>query len=451
MKREIGLHIEKRSRQSQRKVRKHQKTFVLDTNVLIHDPNSPWKFKDNIVIIPLSVLSELDNLKSKDGAIGASARACCRKLHAAIVNSDKATTIKTPDKGEIRFATLPEAAENHQLGSRYYTDNILLEYVKRNAGYILVTKDVAMTLKGRALGICVQDYINDKSDTRKQRSIHIDKNISDLSNPRTLLIESTGTQNEYATLDIADFEPIPLRYDTGAGYRIPQHYAAYLEGNSAGSSIILPGNIVVQPRNAEQWMLLDAVTNPTIKLVTAIGKAGTGKTYITLAGALYETLVKKHFKQIYITRPVMSLGRDLGALPGTMEEKMNPYLQPYYDNLGAIFKERAAYMKYISSGIITVEALTYIRGRSLENVIMLVDESQNLTPHEAKTIITRMGKGSKLILLGDPDQIDSPYLDKTSNGLVYTQTRLRGSALTAGVVLTKGERSELAELAANLL
>ena len=426
----------------------NRKTFVLDTNVMVHDPNSPWNFKDNIVIIPLPVLSELDQLKTKEGAVGASARAVCRRLYSLLTSSsDK---IQTEQGGEIQFQTLPTEGKNPQLGSKYYADNIILEYVQQNPGYILVTKDLAMTLKGRALGLRVQDYKNDKSESRGQRTFRL-SHAETVDNPQEFQLRRYGTANEYATVKVPDFESIPLRSEGRDGFRILKNYISYMTGNSDGATISLPCNIRIQPRNAEQWMLWDAIANTRVKLVTAIGKAGTGKTFIALSAALSETLIKRRYERIYITRPVVTIGRDLGALPGTMEEKMHPYLQPYFDNLAAIFRERDAYMKYVNNGTLTVEALTYIRGRNLENSIMIVDEAQNLTPHEAKTIITRMGRGSKLILLGDPDQIDSPYLDKNSNGLVYTQTKLRGSDLTAGVVLMRGERSELAELAADLL
>lgn len=428
-----------------------RKTFVLDTNVIVHDPLAPWNFQDNIVLIPLPVLSELDSLKTKDGAVGASVRDANRRLYEA-VNKNPKGVIPTKKGGEIRFVEIPCECKNSQLGGKAYTDNLLLEFVQQNKGYILVTKDVAMSLKGHALGINVQDYTTDKTEAEEDaRVFHMPSSGNIISDDGILKIRnSKGKINEYAILRQPDYEEIPVRCTGKDTYKILPSYAAFLNGNP-NAGITLPRGKKVLPRNPEQWMLMDAIKNPKIKLVTAIGKAGTGKTFIALATAIQEAIERKHYEKIYITRPIVQMGKDLGALPGTMEEKINPYLQPYFDNLGEIFKEKEAYRKYLNSGEITVEALTYIRGRSLSNVLMIVDEAQNLTPHEAKTIITRMGKDSKLVLLGDPTQIDSPYLDRHSNGLVYTFSKLRNFDITANIKLVHGERSELAELAANEL
>lgn len=434
------------------KTRKPRKTFVLDTNVIVHDPMAPWNFQDNIVLIPLPVLSELDNLKTKDGAVGASVRDANRRLYDAVSKYPNGV-IPTKKGGEIRFVETPCECKNAQLGAKNYTDNILLEFVRQNKGYILVTKDVAMSLKGHAMGIAVQDYTTDKTEAEEDaRVFHATEDVFHaIDSDGNLRIKGVrGKINEYAILRQPDYEEIPIRCTGRDTFKILPSYSAFLQG-SPNAGIMLPRGKKVLPRNPEQWMLMDAIKNPKIKLVTAVGKAGTGKTFIALATAIQEAIGQKRYEKIYITRPVVQMGKDLGALPGTMEEKINPYLQPYFDNLGEIFKEKEAYQKYLNTGEITVEALTYIRGRSLGNVLMIVDEAQNLTPHEAKTIITRMGKDSKLILLGDPAQIDSPYLDRHSNGLVYTFSKLRNFEITANIKLVHGERSELAELAANEL
>ena len=427
------------------------KTFVLDTNVLIHDPDAPWKFENNIVIIPLPVLSELDHLKTKDGAVGVNARRANRKLYNAILKHPSGI-VTTKDKGKIKLLPIQNTSTNPQLGDRFYTDNILLDYVSKNPGYILVTKDVALALKGTAISVPVQDYQNDKREYIGQRVVRSNKQILDQvdQHPDRITLKQVGLHNEYVELTVPNCESIPLRCTGGNDYTVVQRYRRYLTGDTQKARLVFPNNISIMPKNLEQWMLLDAITHPNIGLVTGLGKAGTGKTFIAIAGALSQVL-NKRYEKVYITRPVIQLGKDLGALPGTLEEKLNPFLQPFFDNLGAIFKERNQYMRYVNSGQISIEAVNYIRGRSLSNSIMIVDEAQNLTPHEVKTLITRMGDNSKIILLGDPEQIDNPYLDKESNGLVYAHSKLKGYGLSATVVLTKGERSPLSELAATVL
>jgi len=334
---------------------------------------------------------------------------------------------------------------------------------------VLVTKDLNMQLKARAGGIQVQDYLNDKVD-EKELEIK-DKSRVEVNSNELQKFASAGfielpeerfqgvVTNQYVLLSAGEKSTIPGRLDADGTFRklmIPD-------------ALRIPDGNHLKPLNLGQKCLIDALLNPEISLITCFGQAGTGKTLVAIAAGLSEVF-KNNYKGLVISRPVITMGNDLGFLPGTIDEKMRPWLQPIYDALDLLMTPNAQgpkrkqqkqqkegeqgqkpYDKYIQQGVIEIEALAYIRGRSIPNRFFVLDEAQQLTPQEAKTVVSRMSEGSKLIMVGDPAQIDNPYVDRRSNGLVYTRNKLKGQEFVAHVDLTKGERSPLAEAAAQLM
>lgn len=487
------------------------KIYILDTNVLLHDADAIKKFKKNIVVLPAEVLVELDRKKTVEGQIGVNARRVHRLLR-EIFDSYTLTDenaaegeieAKLDNGGYLRFVIthqnrFSEKEQQHLdavLIDRFESDHRILACAyhiskQTSSPVILVTKDANMALKAKLLGLAVQDYRNDRVQTMEfsaYREIEVDGNTFeqlqlyqwDTNNPEGFALEIPEEVylNEYLIVKtIADgYQGMeePVRY-IGEGKVTPLPlYRQYLRQDVAKgdkNGLKMPGGIRVIPKNIEQWMHLDAVLNPDITLVTCIGKAGTGKTFIAMAVAMHEVLSEhNHYERLLISRPVVEMGKGIGYLPGTKEEKMAPYMQPYFDNLEVLFPLKMKNTKskispthgqtspmkpwerFQLQGILEMEALTFIRGRSIPNALLLVDEVQNLTPHEVKTVITRLAHGSKLVLMGDPDQIDNPFLDSQSNGLVYACSRLKGQKRAAHTMLVKGVRSEIAELGANLL
>ncbi|MGJ8653922.1 MAG: PhoH family protein [Opitutaceae bacterium] len=513
----------------QKSTQNKAKIFVLDTNVLLHDPQCLHKFEDNTIAIPVEVLEELDRKKSAPGELGFAARKIHRDLR-ALFDDELGNAPEISGKGSSAlsrdlvnggrlivvindyFVSGDPASEGmnrlkatlvdiEKMDSRILASCFFLTEVCDDSRVILVTKDANMALKGIALGLEVQDYMNDKVTTTKIgggfKTVKIDKSEYDRfisEHGVDLSPEQTSHLfiNEYIYLSDGE-NTEPARY-TGDG-----QIEALILGPEVG--IKIPKGIKINPLNDEQRMLMDAILDEDIKLVTCCGKAGTGKTLVSIAMALYQTLGKDNlYERVFITRPLVHIGKDTGALPGTLDEKMAPYIAPFYDNLEVLFSNRKApeqpevekgheqidritsnrkrkkamaklakqptngessedespqsrkpYQFLFDFGIVEVEAMTFIRGRSLANTIFIIDEAQNLTPHEAKTVVSRMAEGSKVIMLGDPYQVDSMFLDAWSNGLVHTAQRLRGTEITAHLELITGVRSELAELAADLL
>ncbi len=499
------------------KVSARAKTFVLDTNVLLHDPQSIFKFEDNNLAIPVEVLEELDAIKTEQSTErGRNARRVHRILSELLPDSrsmhegvklERGGTLSviinpwlnpalqdTPEMVSFR-SVLPDLAkkDNRIIAAALYVKS------RYSPPTILVTKDVNVTLKARAVGLEAQDYLNDKvaevDDEGGYRELEV--TIYELqrfaSEGEFLLDEATAktlTLNEYVLLRSTEGKTMPARYYGDGSVRrlkIPDWIKA-------------PGGIAVRGRNLEQQFFMDALLDDSITLVTCFGKAGTGKTLLSIGCALHQTHDEhSRYDGVSISRPVMALGKDIGFLPGTMEEKMKPWLQPYFDALevlipskppkepqfaskkvskkhrksasalamsnaalsgaapsgaGGLAGPQAAmkpYERLIKSGLVEIEALAFIRGRSIARRFFILDEAQQLTPHEVKTVITRISEGSKIVLIGDPAQIDNPYVDSRSNGLVYCHDRMKGQPVAAHVKLTKGERSRLAELAADLL
>jgi len=440
------------------------KTFVLDTNVILHDPTCINHFQENNIIIPLSVIEELDHFKRGNQVINLNAREFARTLDSITGNEIFNGGVPLgKGKGKVRIViTKGLSAEIHDVFREDNVDHRVLsaavEASKENKSKfktILISKDVNLRMKAKALGIPAEDYTTDRV-----------LNVEELYSGKTILenfdddILQKLYQPPYEVLSKQIIKKNKIE-------AVPNKY--FIMRNSTRSVLACLNNNLdkfkridkqvvygIKPRNAEQTFAVDALCNPDIPLVSMSGKAGTGKTLLALACALQ---VRKNYRQIYIARPVVPLSnKDLGFLPGDVESKLAPYMQPLWDNLKVIqdqFPETDKNHQLITTMIkdekLVIEPLSYIRGRSLQRIYFIVDEAQNLTPHEIKTIITRAGEGAKIVLTGDIYQIDHPYLDSQSNGLSYLIDHFMGQKLYAHVNLEKGERSELAELASNLL
>ena len=470
------------------------KNYVLDTNVLLHDPHSVYRFADNHVWIPIDVLSELDKFKNEQTERGANARTVHRFLSRCFNQNSKLVMrgAKTPGGGTIRvaineFLTAGTMSKELRQFQQIFQDLdkpdnrilALCQYVKskRTERTILVTKDLNMQLKALAIGVEAQDYENDKVEVAdvegyEQLTIEIDPHtLQRFATSRELMLKTEKTDalhlNEYVFLSAGDSKLMAARYvGDGIFRRLNLPHA-----------LTNPRGLHVKPMNLGQQCLLDALLDPDIALVTCYGQAGTGKTLLAVAAGLH-LFWSRIFSGLTVSRPVVAMGETLGFLPGTLNEKMKPWLQSIYDAFELVLpanptteaarrqkKSRPSdvlptngsgiqlkpYEQLIEQGIVEIEALCYIRGRSIPNRYFVLDEAQQLTPLEAKTVVTRMSKGSKLVMVGDPAQIDNPYVDSRSNGLVYTRNRLKGQSIAAHVCLTKGERSPLAEAGATLM
>ncbi len=440
---------------------KERKMFVLDTNVILHDSSCIEHFEEHDIILPITVLEELDQFKKGKETINFQAREFLRTLDS--LSGDKlfnGGVVLGPDQGrlfirleqkmheDLKINFSDKKVDHHILNIAYHID---LENSERQV--ILVTKDVNLRMKAKALGIKAQDYTTDyvKDINKLYTGCRVEENIS------SALID-TMYQSPYS------FEPEELNERDSF---LPNQYVVLKNGKKSALGVFdIQKNSInrvdkssvygITPRNAEQTFAMNALLNDNVSLVSISGKAGTGKTLLALAGALEK---RRKYRQIFLARPVVPLSaKDLGYLPGDIDSKLGPYMQPLYDNLGVIqnqFKESSPKFKQIKTFLeeekLVISPLAYIRGRSLERIFFIVDEAQNLTPLEVKTIITRAGEGTKIIFTGDIFQIDHPYLDSQSNGLSYLIEKMQGQHLYAHINLEKGERSELAELASNLL
>jgi PhoH-like ATPase len=489
------------------------KTFVLDTNVLLHDPQSIYKFEDNNLAIPVEVLEELDAIKAEQSTErGRNARRVHRILQELLPDARSMHEgVDLPTGGTLSVIINPylmEAGRHSPAMERLRAilpdlskkDNRIIAsalFVQEQfpPPTILVTKDVNVQLKARALGLESQDYLNDKvpetPDENSYREIAVTVyELQRFCSEGQFDLGDDGAAglflNEYVLLRSDEGKTMPARY-YGEGVVRRLHTPEFVKA---------PGGIAIRARNLEQQFFMDALLDPSISLITCFGKAGTGKTLISTACALHQTQDEQSpYDGVSISRPVISLGKDIGFLPGSLDEKMKPWLQPYFDALEVLIPSKPAkdpqfaskkvskkkqkkqqdvayavppppavtsasssagpimkpYERLMRSGLLEIEALCFIRGRSIARRFFILDEAQQLTPHEVKTVITRISEGSKIVLIGDPAQIDNPYVDSRSNGLVYCHNRMKGHALSAHVKLSKGERTRLAELAADLL
>ncbi|WP_367871497.1 PhoH family protein [Luteolibacter sp. Populi] len=465
------------------------KNFVLDTNVLLHDPACLGRFADNHICLPVDVLAELDRFKTEQTERGANARKIHRMLTEMFSCARKVTSgVPTDGGGSIRLVVYdpqmcPKNSDMLTRFHRIFPDKervdhrilacTLLLMTHNQSPVMLVTKDLNMQLKARAVGIDCQDYLNDKVDPKEASAYDV----------RRIEVDTSDMQRFASTGELAvgrDFEEITVNeyvlLASGEKQTMPARMAAdgRLVRLQIPESLKIQDGTALKPMNLGQRCLIDALLNPDISLVTCFGQAGTGKTLIAVAAGLHE-MFNRRYNGLTVSRPVVAMGDQLGFLPGTLDEKMRPWLQPIHDALDLLMRPatplgprrkqakkedgqgggggpvKKPWEHLMEQGIIEVEALCYIRGRSIPNRFFVLDEAQQLTPQEAKTVVTRMSRGSKLVLAGDPAQIDNPYVDSRSNGLVYTKNRLKGLPFVAHVSLSRGERSELADAGAQLM
>jgi PhoH-like ATPase len=438
-----------------------EKVFVLDTNVLLHDPTAMLHFEEHDVVLPITVIEELDRFKKRPEETGKNARSVSRLLDELRKQGSLITGVRLAKGGTLRVAlcrreTLKELPVELEADSG---DNAILAVAlelkrQEKVPVVLVSKDTNLRIKADALGLIAEDYSSDKVD------------IDDLYSGIAELLVSPDRINRLfkdgsVELDQAFY---PNQAVMLINEMNPSNTAlALIRGTT--KAVPLPklsqGVSRVQALNREQKFALAMLLDESIALVTLVGKAGTGKTLLAIAAGLHQVSEEHRYSRLLISRPVVPMGKDLGYLPGDINEKMTPWMQPLYDNLDLIFGTqenhpgnvawRRGHEELMERGLLQIEALTYIRGRTLPKQFLIVDEAQNLTPHEVKTILTRAGEGTKVVLTGDTAQIDNPYVDASSNGLSYVVDRFRSEVLAAHITLTQGERSALAERATVLL
>ncbi len=447
-----------------------EKIYVLDTNVVLHDPRAVFKFEENLVVIPIYVLEEVDQFKKELSERGRNARQFARTLDTLREQGGNslAAGVDLEDGGHLRVVVRGDLKEwrtvdKHAMDHAIVSTALELRHQHPDQSVIFVTMDSNLRIRADALGLRAENYEGGRIVRDELYSgsliLDVDKALVDALGSRdAVAADALGSHTDTLPEDA-------LHPNAGVILRNanqPRHTA--LGRYNAERGEILPlrvdrkGAWGVRPRNVEQYFALDLLLDPSVHLVTLCGKAGTGKTLLAIAAGLQSVMDEGNYARLLVSRPIFPLGRDVGFLPGTIEEKLNPWMQPIFDNLEYIFTTGRRpistgrdYEELIASGVIQVEPLTYIRGRSLPNQCLIVDEAQNLTPHEIKTVITRCGADTKIILTGDPAQIDNPYVDAASNGLTIVAQRFRNESISGHVTLLKGERSELAERATELL
>ncbi|MEK5477062.1 PhoH family protein [Paenibacillus sp. FSL R5-0407] len=442
-----------------------KKIFVLDTNVLLHDPNAIFAFDEHEVVIPAVVLEEIDSKKRNAEEIGRNARRVSRLLDGLreIGHLHDGVLLESGGRLKVELNHRSFLKVQEMFGEITNDNRILavalnyhLEQQDNNEprSVVLVSKDVLVRIKADVLGLNAQDYLSDRT-----------AGPSDLYSGYSTLKVHPSVIDEFYSYRYLPIKPLGLSYNL-----YPHEFVILKDEMGTGKSALLRVNWDaskleplylsndpvwgISARNAQQRMALELLLNDEIPLVTITGKAGTGKTLLALAAGLLKVEDDHKYKKLLIARPVVPMGKDIGYLPGEKDEKLRPWMQPIYDNLEYLFDtKKSGDIEKILMGLgsIQVEALTYIRGRSIPGQFIIVDEAQNLTRHEVKTIVSRVGEGSKIILMGDPEQIDHPYLDSASNGLTYLVERFKEQGISGHITLEKGERSKLAQLAADLL
>ena len=436
-----------------------RKTYIIDTSVLVHDPNSFRSFSGNDVIIPINVLDELDKLKNFPNEAGKNARVCIRSLDALCKKGAIHKGIKIENNILLKIDT---STNPDRFGTPSYVDNKILSCAytlkeKNNkkkvpTATVLVSKDINLRIRARAFDIAAQDYEKDKMPVNELYVGHRSINSSELGGIlSTKGYLDIGMYDELQELDLMANECVYFESEQKSGLAL---------GRRVGDKIQLiksrrPWGL--DTRNKEQAFAVDVLCDPKVPLVTLIGKAGTGKTLIAIASALEMVLERKTFNRMIIYRPIQPVGKDIGYLPGTMEEKLGPWMQAISDSFEFLFESKAGSKwkttldRYLTDGSIQMEAITYIRGRSIPNAFILIDEAQNLSKEEVKTILTRAGTGTKIVLTGDIEQIDNSYLDATNNGLSYAVEKFKPFDLAGHITFSKGERSVLASKASEIL
>ncbi len=439
------------------------RVFVIDTNVLLHDPGALYVFHEHDVVIPMTVIEEIDRFKRDQNELGRNARTISRYLDKLRERGSLREGVELDGGGMLRVDYSTHSPELPINWGPDTNDNRILQTVLRlqrehHDNIALISRDTNMRLKCDALGVQAEDYQNAR--------IEIDEQYSGVCEPQ---VPSEMIDEIYAkgSVSAAGLDNPPwaqqiciLTADDGTGKSAMARY------DSERCELRLvnrhkEGVWGIFARNKEQLFALELLLDDSLSLVTLNGQAGTGKTLLAIACGLRKVADEASHRKLLVSRPIFPLGRDIGFLPGSMDEKMNPWMQPIFDNLEFLLSSRdeekpgkqrtPEYQYLLDQRIIEVEALTYIRGRSIPRQFLIVDEAQNLTPHEVKTVLTRAGEGTKVVLTGDPNQIDNPYVDALSNGLTYTIERFKNSPIAGHVTLRKGERSPLAEIAAQLL
>ncbi len=441
-----------------------KKTFVIDTNVLLHNAESVESFADNDVVLPMAVIEELDKFKARNDELGRNARQVVRRIDELRAKGNLRDGVPLNNGGNLKILSSRQFPDDIGLKNDV-SDNLILEIayglLKQGEKVFFVSKDINARLKADALGISAQDFEKEK--------VNFDElypGYSEISVPKRII-------DEFFKTDVLEAE--------GIG-EFPNEFIMMKdeknEKHNALCRVIEPGKIKhlsslydiiwsIHARNKEQRLALELLMDPSVQIVTLVGQAGTGKTLLAMAAALHTTLRNKSYDRILVSRPVIPMGKDIGYLPGAKEEKLSHWMQPIFDNLTYLLRDGATtetkgkkktkitpqdrMNKLLDDDTLVLEALTYIRGRSIPGQYVIVDEAQNLTPHEVKTIVSRAGEGSKMVLTGDPYQIDNPYLDASSNGLTYAAERLKAQDVHGHITLKKSERSRLAAIAAKYL
>jgi PhoH-like ATPase len=438
-----------------------KKNYVLDTNVLLHDPQAIHKFEDNDLILPIYVIEEIDQFKRESNERGRNARTVSRLLDEKRNGGSLSRGVAMGDGGSLRVHVPERRPELAIALDPKSTDHAILATALEvrdatpDRPTVFVTMDVNLRIRADALGLKTETYENQAVDAERLETGIVELSVSATDLDKffeTNVLPPPPGAGLYANVSV-------MFRDDGAKPRTALGRFHFDKGEIR--ALKLPRDPVagIKPRNREQAFALDLLLDDSIRAVTLIGKAGTGKTLLALAAGVKRTIEEGAYARLLVSRPVMPLGKDIGFLPGDLEQKLNPWMQPIYDNLEFLLVAGGArsrrggrgFEDLFATGQLQVEPLTYIRGRSLPQQYVIVDEAQNLTPHEVKTIITRCGEGTKIVLTGDPYQIDNPYVDASTNGLTVSADRLRGERMVGHIVLSKGERSELANIAANKL
>lgn len=434
-----------------------RKTYVLDTNVLIHDPKCIYSFKENDVVLPIFVIEEIDKLK-KNPNTGAQARITSRLIDSFRELGCLAKGVKLENdiffRVEMRDdnSLLPNALKRDIVDNRILSTTLNIAKHSQGKKVILVSKDINMRIKGDVLGLAVEDYTTDKINYSELENGFFEITLQDELYKKYI----KGGKLRLEELGAKPFNPNTFFKLQSQGKEAHGRYNSKkkrLEKLDFGDASIWG----VRARNTEQKFAIDLLLDDSVKVVTLVGKAGTGKTLLAVAAGLEQVVEKKMYKKLFIARPIMPMGKDLGYLPGSEKDKLKPWMQPIYDNIEFLSDNRdeksgeRVVTGLESMGLLKIEALTYIRGRSIPAGFIIIDEAQNLTPLEIKTIVTRAGENTKIVFTGDPEQIDSPYLDANTNGLTYLAENFKGEDISGHITLLKGERSVLAEIAAQLL
>ena len=444
-----------------------KKIFILDTNVLIHDPEAMFSFDDNDVYLPIYVIEEIDKLKEYSDRVGKSARETSRnieKLKKEEKNSNLSLLkgLKNSTGGTFRIVlgendivNIPDSLNKNLTDNKIIGQALRIKNENKKRKVILVSKDMNVRIKANVLGMETVDYVKDQIDINQLyegwKEIEISNDLFSLVEKAPIINWNLVLKEEPKANELIRFKNSNKEILT-----IYKKEREKLEKQVFADTKVWG----VFARNTEQKQAMELLMDERIKLVTLVGKAGTGKTLLAIATALEQVVERKLYKKIFIARPIVPMGNDIGFLPGTEKEKMQPWMLPIYDNIEFLASNKGQTSlneaeKVVagleSLGLLKVEPLTYIRGRSIPQGFIIIDEAQNLTPHEVKTIITRVGKDTKIVFTGDPDQIDNPYLDANSNGLAYIAEKMKNEILVGHIRLVKGERSEISELASRLL